>query len=201
MYESDSSDKPAFRALRERCKYIMATRALEMASAMQTNGRALTRALQSVLPVPDDLKWTQLSVSGLLSASFEATGVDFQNQMHLYSVNLLNGCVLRDGNTLKSLPSQILGHPLYERTFGTRDFEVSLTEQGRLLAKRELGGCVYEFALGYDGDLRVYEYHGEKGVQLELLDAAKASEWGASLPIRIREMYATLKSLTLHLLA
>jgi hypothetical protein len=93
---------------------------------------------------------------------------------------------------LSSLPLEILKHLLYERTFGDRDFEVIPTDVGRLKASRQLGGCTYEFVMGDGGDLRMFEHHRNVDVkaELELLDNARASDWGAQLPCRLRELYS-----------
>ena len=112
---------------------------------------------------------------------------------HLYSVNLLTGSVLLDGSPPRSLPGDVLSHPLYVRTFGDRDFEISVAGNGALRTERPLNGCFYEFFL-QDDRLGVVELpaDGAAGDRLELLDGTDdaALTWGVDLPVRLRELHS-----------
>ena len=80
----------------------------------------LTKAAASVLA---DLEGTQQHWQGLqhLPGSYAATTSDGR----LLSLNILNGIILLDGRPPSRLLREIRDHPLYQRTFGDVNFEVS----------------------------------------------------------------------------
>ena len=199
IFETDASppDGPAvFASLRTRCDSVMAARAGALvAVARADGGSAITAALKCVQAlVPLQLTWTEVAAPGTANATgcFEAITPDG----HLYSMNALTGIFLLDGSPPRSLPSDVLAHPLYLRSFGERDFEVSVTGAGALRTARPLTGCIYEFFMGPSGRLDVKELllNSEDAAPhvLELLDGTPdgIAEWGAELPIRLRELYS-----------
>ena len=88
--------------------------------------------LQQAPKVP--LLWKRSLVDGTLTCCFDAESTEGD----LYSINLLRGIVLFNGLPPSRLPSLILEHPLYERTFQNRDFEVVLTADGKLQTTRTI---------------------------------------------------------------
>jgi hypothetical protein len=199
VYQADASppDGPeTFAALRSRCEAVMAAREETLvAVARADGGSALTAALQCVHEqAPPQLAWTELAASGTgnMTGCFEAATPDG----HLYSMNALTGLVLLDGSPPRSLPADLLKHPLYKRTFGDRDFEVFVTDAGALRTVRPLAGWVYEFFMHRDGKLFVKELPPQKSEdaasELELMDGTPdgIAEWGAELPIRLRELHS-----------
>ena len=108
-----------------------------------------TDAVATILErTPDTLSWDWFDDSG----SFESVGPDG----HLYSINLLDGTVLLDGLPPGRLPKGVLSHPLYQRTFGDRNFEVSHTASGVLETLKPVEGMHYNFLLA-QGKLAVTE--------------------------------------------
>ena len=111
--------------------------------------KLLTDAAASVLErTPATLEWVRL----VDTCSFEAVGSDG----HLYSINLLDGTVLLDGLPPGRLPKGVLNHPLYLRSFGDRNFEVSRTAAGVLETLKPVKGRHYNFLLS-QGKLVVTE--------------------------------------------
>lgn len=185
-------DGENFARLRERCEFVASLRVAAVCAAAKTDGTILTRAVGNVLPhTPAALDWVPLAdgTNDRSLGCFEA--VSEAPDTHLYSVNVLTGAVLLDGSPPRSLPYDILSHPLYQRTFEKRDFEVSLTDAGALLTIRRLNGYTYEFVLHGDA-LHIVEHSSAPAEpsRLELLDGVTPTEWGADLPVRLREHYA-----------
>lgn len=80
-------------------------------------------------------------------------------------MNVLTGAVLFDGQPPKSLPQEVLGQLLYQRTFGAgMDFEICDVGRGVLRTNRAVQGCWYEFSLS-DGRLRVVECRAQDGAE------------------------------------
>jgi hypothetical protein len=198
VFQTDAAqpDSPeAFAALRKRCDSVMASRAGALVDAARADdGSLLTAVLREVQPrAPDELSWGEVMapVSDAATGCFDAPGGDG----HLYSINVLTGLVLLDGSPPRSLPADVLAHPLYLRSFGDRDFEVGVTGAGALRTVRPLAGCLYEFFVRPNGQLRVTEMERDAGGNthaLELLDgtAAGVAAWGAQLPVRLRELHS-----------
>ncbi len=86
----------------------------------------LTNAAAAVLADLEGmaLQWQLLSSPGgaWQCGSFECVTPDGR----LVSLNVLDGCLLLDGRPPSRLPRSILEHPLYQRTFGSVNFEVRL---------------------------------------------------------------------------
>ncbi|KAG1659824.1 hypothetical protein FOA52_003767 [Chlamydomonas sp. UWO 241] len=140
---------------------------------------------------PAELRWGQLGWDRAggrdESGSFEAVGGG-----HLYSINIINGEVLLDGFPPGRLPKGILTHPLYKRTFGDHDFEVTRTSDGVLRTTKAFAGSLYDF-LCEGSRLSITEIDIQQGVELELLDVGtdgSCGEWGKQLPKRLRELHS-----------
>lgn len=100
-----------------------------------------------------------------------------------------DGAVLVNGLPPSSLPSEILEHALYQRSFGDRNFEV-VSENEVYKTVRRVAGFLYSFNLKSDGTLCVVET-SELGERLELLDgtADGIELWAAELPTRLKQMH------------
>jgi hypothetical protein len=188
VFQADATDPAAFACLRQRCEAVMALRAGDMLAAIRAQPAMLTDAVRTVFPLtPPELTWRELpSAHGCFEALTLAPDV------HLLSANALTGAVLLDGSPPRSLPSGVLAHALYQRTFGDRDFEVSVVGSGAMRTVRPLNGCFYEFFLHRDGRLGVSEMSPHSPHPLELLDGTEdgAAAWGAQLPARLRELHS-----------
>lgn len=171
----------------------------------------LTEAVQAVLSyASDSIEWQHLTTAQQQAGSSSATSTSFEGigaDGHLYSLNLLNGTILIDGNPPSRLPLSITGHPLFVRTFGDCNFEVSRTDDGVLRSNKPIDGRYYNFVLA-DADgkqLVVTEVErlppagGGGGsashaqVELQLLDTGTDSAcrgWGEDLPVRLRELHS-----------
>ncbi|GAX73071.1 hypothetical protein CEUSTIGMA_g524.t1 [Chlamydomonas eustigma] len=121
-----------------------------------SKGHMLTAAISSVLQrTPATLRWYCISVNGNMSnlvlthspsCSYEAVGDDG----HLYSINVLDGTVLLDGKPPGRLPRNVLEHPLYKRTFGDHNFEVSTNSSGVHQTIKPVKSRLYDFYLASD---------------------------------------------------
>jgi hypothetical protein len=188
IYGQDTELQPHLVKLQVLCHWTMARRIGQVAQAAERNPDMLTSALRQVLQrAPTTLPWRQLQCpeSGqLVAASFEAVG----SKGRLYSINCLDGTVLEDGSPPGRLPSEILGHPLYQRSFGDWAFEVTLTDSGVRRIISPVRGCFYEFSMDATGGLVVVEIDN-CGRRMEALDQG-CGEWGAELPVRLRELHS-----------
>ena len=142
----------------------------------------LTDAVRAVISeIPDGLRW---KLRG--SSCFTAAGSDGC----VYAINVLTGTVLVNGFTPSTLPSEILEHKLYKRSFGDRNFKV-VSKNEVYETVRRVGGFLYNFTLKADGKLSVVEtsHHGDK---VELLDGTDngIELWAEELPIRLKEMHS-----------
>ena len=187
VFQANAADPAGFAALRRRCEVVMALRVRAVVVALDT--KLLSDAVRSVLGrgVPAGMKWAEVCAA---DGCFEAVSED----RHLYSVNVLTGAVLLDGLPPRSLPQDVLAHPLYLRTFGARDFEIVADSTGALRTIRKLGGCFYEF-VKRQGGLRILEisvgaYGAEDCLELLEADSSGKCEWGADLPVRLRTLHS-----------
>jgi hypothetical protein len=192
IYGQDTELHSQLVKLQVLCHWTMARRVGEVVQAAEHNPDMLTSALREVLQeAPTTLPWKQLQCakSGQLpAASFEAVGGDG----HLYCINCLDGTVLKDGCPPGRLPSEILGDPLYKRCFGDWGFEVTLTDDGVRQTTSRVRGRLYEFSMDATGALVVVETD-DQGHRMELLDVGDdqgCGEWGAELPVRLRELHS-----------
>jgi hypothetical protein len=124
VYQPDRSTAAELSALRVRCDDVMARRLPQIFRVLLQQPQLLTDAAASILEClqqqpdgtpPPQLTWKQLVCPGSGSgsdsgavpvASFEAVGSDG----HLYSINMLDGTLLFDGNPPGRLPNSILQH-------------------------------------------------------------------------------------------
>jgi hypothetical protein len=127
VYQPDRPTAAELSALRVRCHDVMARRLPEIVRVLVQQPQLLTAAAASILEClqqqpdgtpPPKLPWKQLSSAGSGSdsggmgsgvvplASFAAVGSDG----HLYSINVLDGTLLFDGNPPGRLPNSILQH-------------------------------------------------------------------------------------------
>jgi hypothetical protein len=119
LYEPDSTTAPQLAALRVSCHDVMARRLPEILTCLDKHPQLLTDAAASILqglqqqpggPALPHLPWTRVDSSGSSSstagqaASYQAEGSDG----HLYSINVLDGTLLFDGNPPGRLPNSIL---------------------------------------------------------------------------------------------
>jgi hypothetical protein len=187
VFQADAHDPAAFACLRQRCESVMAARAHDVLAVLRAEPAALTDAIRAVYPAtPPALAWHELpGAHGCFEALTPAPDV------HLLSINALTGAVLLDGSPPRSLPSDVLSHALYQRTFGDRDFEVSVIASGAMRTVRPLNGCFYEFFVSA-GRLGVSETSPHAPHPLELLDGTEGgvAAWGAQLPARLRELHS-----------
>ncbi|CAM9355098.1 unnamed protein product [Chrysoparadoxa australica] len=168
-----------------KCSSVMASHLPRLDQLLTS--KAKTEAVKLALGVvPASLAWVNVtSGAGEAAGCYEAVA-----EGHLYSLNILSGVVLLDGNPPGRLPPTVIQHPLYKRVFGNVNFEVkSSSEAIHTTLKPVAGGCRYEFYLNSEGDLRVIELGiGEEEPYLELL--LWGAEWDKQLPVRLREMHS-----------
>jgi hypothetical protein len=215
-------------ALRVQCRQVMARRLSAVLSVLQGQpeaGSALLGAIRAVLHeqpapgnalltaavsgvlqrAPPQLQWQQVTDNSSSSnmASFQAVGSDG----HLYSINILDGTVLLDGVPPGRLPSDVLQHPLYRRTFGSCNFEVVVTQAGVRQTLRPINGRFYDFywssaaaiavATAGAGSARrqlvIEEVEQATGDRLQLLDVGEdgsCGAWGGQLPVMLQQLYS-----------
>jgi hypothetical protein len=118
VYQPDRATAAELSALRMRCHDVTARRLPELVTALDQQPDLLTDAAASILerlqqqpggPLPPRLPWQRLTSSSDSSApvaSYQAVGSDG----HLYSINVLDGTLLFDGNPPGRLPNSILQH-------------------------------------------------------------------------------------------
>ena len=144
----------------------------------------LTDAISAVIgDVPHSLIWRQCKS---FSSSFVSTG----DNGDVYAINILMSTVLVNGLPPFSLPSEILEHPLYQRSFGDRNFEVVSTNNMYKMVQW-IAGFLYSFNLKSDEMLCIVETN-ECGKRLELLDgtADGIKLWAAELLTRLKQMHS-----------
>ncbi|CAM9957051.1 unnamed protein product, partial [Ectocarpus sp. 4 AP-2014] len=169
-------------ALQVRCLNVLAKRSGDITQEARINPGFLTTAIRLVLKdAPTQLAWNPVASK---MACFEA-----QHQGHLYTVNLLTGVVLFDGEPPSRLPGDITKDNLYRRVFGKARFEVSLASGGMFRTTRTADGRFYEFSrVGVSGELLVEEVDERLGERLELL--RPDGSWAKELPVRLRRMHS-----------
>ena len=117
VYQPDQQAAAELSALRVCCHDVMARRLPELMKHLDVQPELLTAAAASILerlqqqpggPSPPVLPWQRLSdsSSGSPVASYQAIGTDG----HMYSINVLDGTLLFDGNPPGRLPNSILQH-------------------------------------------------------------------------------------------
>jgi hypothetical protein len=200
LYTPDADLAAELGQLRVRCHAAVARqlpRIQQVLGNPAARNRVLTAATASVITrAPGQLHWQQLAAareqSGLMTGSYEAIGI-VDSTEHLYSINVLDGTVLLDGLPLGRLPVNILHHPLYQRCFGSSNFEVQRTAAGVLQTLQPIAGKLYDFYMTSTGELLVEEVDWGSGARLQLLDPGQNSccaGWGEQLPVRLRAMHS-----------
>ena len=151
------------------------------------SGQMLTAVVQVVDDqVPDDLEWKAVDNN---TQCFEAVAKTecAAGKGTLYTINVITGVLLKDGLPPGRLPPTIIDDSLYQRAFGVRNFEVSLTG-GKFTSNKKLNGYRYHFFRDASDNLIVREVHGD--VVLELMDTNTIEGWGPDIPIRLQKMYS-----------
>ena len=190
FFEVDMTDnsEAALQSLTIMSHAVMLTRGFDIVAILRERGcGALTKAVKLVIEfAPDDLQWKLIAGQCYEPACFEA-----EHDGQLFSINVITGVVLVNGRPPMRLPSDILRHPLYLRTFGDRDFETCICKDGSLKTVRTTSGCLYQFSLSCENELIVHET-GPDGTQLRLLDGTEAAigKWGSDLPVRLQQMHS-----------
>jgi hypothetical protein len=173
-------------ALRVQCRQVMARRLSAVIAVLREEPEAasramLTAAVSRVLQrAPPKLQWQQVTDSSSSMASFQAVGSD----CHLYSINILDGTVLLDGVPPGRLPSDVLQHPLYRRTFGSCNFEEVVTQAGVWQTLRTINGRFYDFywsSLAAAGD----RGPGSAGRQLVIEEVEQATGCSCWMLVRL----------------
>ncbi|CAB9529821.1 Protein of unknown function (DUF3645) [Seminavis robusta] len=132
--------------------------------AIEANLDCLTRCLGLVIDdLPNKLLWTKIGYPDVAStACFEAQAE------HHYSINVLNGTVLVDGVPPGFLPSSIVTNQLYQRTFGSRNFECIVVDVDHFRTSRLIDDFfLYEFVFHQENHLDIIEYDTRDGVGSE----------------------------------
>jgi hypothetical protein len=136
------------------------------------------------------LNWNQVGVAD--EYCFDAQSHDGKN--NLYSVNVITGVVLVNGKPINSLPSAITNRAIYKRSFGDRNFEISMTSVGVAETLRPISQYFYSFHEDVDTKhLTIIEKHevarSEEDAEnsLELLDSVTSHHWKSNLPKLLRE--------------
>ncbi|KAL7553023.1 hypothetical protein ACHAWF_016264 [Thalassiosira exigua] len=169
-------------------KYVLSQNLDDIMQAASQRPTIMTEALRTVFQrCPSSLKWQRWSADGNVSTQcFQAKCSDG----HCYSINLITGEVLINGLPPSRLPHSILSDPLYERTFGKRNFEVVGRGHHFLETCRPVFGRFYRFSTG-TSNLRIYEFKEDESEMLELLDGtADGTAWAKDLPERLKTMHS-----------
>lgn len=170
-------------------KYFVSQRLEDMLEILNSDRSIMTKALRSVLQrCPAKLQWKVWhQIEWNRTPCFTATGDDGNT----YSMNVITGDVLINGIPPSRLPISIIKHPLYRRTFGSRNHEVVNKGDGSLETVREACGRFYRF-LFYESQLSIFEFKVDGSEELELLDSTPEGiiSWGNELPTRLKEMHS-----------
>lgn len=182
--EEESEQRAELSRIEQRCDCIIALRIDEVLAVVKGRLSFPSDVIRSVIAkVPRSLRW-ELWRSG--TSTFVASGSDGC----LYAVNVLTGVVLVNGLPPSSLPSEILEHELYKRSFGNRNFEI-VSKNEVYETVRQVGGFLYSFTVKNDGSLCVVETSQDEE-RLELLDgtANGIERWAEELPTRLKQMHS-----------
>ncbi|KAL7472894.1 hypothetical protein ACHAXS_014340 [Conticribra weissflogii] len=109
---------------------------------------------------------------------------------NIYAMNVITGDVLINGMPPSRLPLEILRHPLYRRTFGSRNHEV-VNIGNALETARPASDRFYRFSL-HGSVLEVIEFRKDGSEKLELMDSTVEGIecWGRELPMRLKVMHS-----------
>ena len=192
-FEEETSYDEQLKTLTEIRSAVMCEKIWQLLSILECTDKRkmLSEAVKVIVKdTPLDLDWTQILDGDYKTGCFEAADLDD----NLYGINLMNGIVLYNGMPLSSLPSSILRHALFQKTFSDRNFETCVS--GNVIkTAMPVNGRKYTFRLAED-DLIVNEcYEIEEGKTLELrllnsLNLCDGNSWGYSLPVILKENYS-----------
>ena len=172
----------------------------EVADGCMKNPAILTKAVKTQLSfTPSTLPWEYKS---LYNKSYNNTSCFHAvvNKKNLYSINVMTGLVLYNGDPPAQLPNDVLYHPLYKRCFGKQNF-LTCIEQGTIKTVMPTDNYMYKFTIADKGK-RLFiqeteeieiENNGIKTtnkITLELLDPSRIETWAPNLPIRLKELYS-----------
>eukprot|EP00961_Rhodomonas_salina_P053465 717141-Rhodomonas_salina.1 len=179
---------------------VMSGCSVDVVAAVKKTPAILTEALRKVVQnAPVQLDWKACVRGGVL----DDTMVDTESSLcylaecdnsDVYSIHLLTGLILFNGNPIRGLPDSIRKHPLFQRTFGADcNFEVTETANGDQLksvfktSKYVEGRYLYSFFLTDDNQLSAVEFDDLTNDTLELL-LPEEEAW--NLPKRLVEMHS-----------
>ncbi|CAB9519066.1 Protein of unknown function (DUF3645) [Seminavis robusta] len=163
--------------------YAMSGNIDAILKAVTANLDCLTRCLRLVIDdLPDRLTWTRICYPDVAStACFEAQAG------HHYSVNVLNGIVLVDGVPPGFLPATIVANSLYQRTFGSRNFECIVVDVDHFRTSRLIDDCfLYEF-VWQENHLDIIEYDTRDDVGSEPKSSALLSKCVVAISAAARQ--------------
>jgi hypothetical protein len=166
-------------AIRVPCQYVTSRKFRDILPlVLKDPNRTLTPAVQAIFTrAPVKLNWTRLRVGNNPTTCFEASGADED----YYIINIITGRLLLNGAPPGGLARRILKDPLYRRSFGNRDFEVSSGSKGMVFKTvRELNGYFYEFEdRGASGPIVIREIPCDnKSCLVELIKVTKDASQG-----------------------
>ena len=156
-----------------------------IALSKDDNYTMLTSAVKLIIHnTPSSLSWTQLKTSSMNydTPAFNA----WTDENDLYSINLVNGIVLFNGQPISQLPVTILEHPLYKRVFDEHNFEICVSK-GVYITTMPTNGYNYTFEQCKD-NLIITEIDCLTNINLQLLEPAGG--WVKELPERLRMMHS-----------
>ena len=189
-FKDETSYDEQLRTMIQKRHYIMSELVADIVQKVNRDPsrRMLTKAIRKIIShAPSNLNWTNILSNNRCTCCFEAR--DSSN--NLYSINLLNGMVLYNGTPPSQLPTAILIHPLYRRSFGDRNFE-TCSSTNVLKTVKATHGFYYWFCL-QGNNLCVTEKDPRTGHELLMMDSCCLPDqgcWGYDLPINLKENYS-----------
>ena len=192
-FKDETSYDEQLRTMIQKRHYVMSELVADIVQKVNRDPsrRMLTKAIRKIIShAPSNLNWTNILSNNRCTCCFEAR--DSSN--NLYSINLVNGMVLYNGTPPSQLPSTILDHPLYKRSFKDRNFE-TCSSGNSLRTMRPSHGFYYSFCLDSldNSTLTVTEEDPKNDSELVLLDSCclpNEGSWGYDLPIILKENYS-----------
>eukprot|EP00434_Breviolum_minutum_P034401 symbB.v1.2.030448.t1/scaffold3429.1/size56941/4 len=162
---------------------VMVQRIDEVVQLARDDDWFITRMVRIALEhTPRDLLWRQVGPSPCFHGNDAHSG-------HLYSINFLTGVVLLNGCQPRRLPSTIVEHDLFRRSFGDISFEVSLMD-GSFKTARAIDGSFYEFEELSAGELRIAELVESPSGQNRSLRLLPAKCLEERFPKRLVELFS-----------
>lgn len=151
----------------------------------------LTAALKKVFAsAPNNLNWTQISRSrGPNLVGFQAISSDGSE----FAINIVTGGFLYNELPVGRLPANVVHNPLFQRSFGDRNFDVVTEKNGNMKTTTKIDGRFYEFSIDSSRNTTIWEDEdGSMKHALMLLDGTseKVTTWGRDLPRQLREDFS-----------